>query len=217
MQTKTTIIYDSPIIFYDDILSAISVGMFPFFSYRRDWRRFCKTKRAKPMGRKRNWCWLKKKKRDGAEGVSIFGHGCQTPSSWLFLSSLMIYLYTVITNASWATEFFFIFFFFATHRPRQIEMKEHDFFKPVSSFIIFLPLSRSFEITAAWDGDCGGDESRWQSSPSVVASISIISRWDMCQRADGFHTHMHPWRSSDSFETRMKLVSPRWFAHAGSR
>jgi hypothetical protein len=57
-------------------------------------------------------------------------------------------------------------------------------------FLLLCSPSRSFEITAAWDGDCGDDESRWQSYSSVVASISIISPRDMCQRADGFHTYI---------------------------
>ncbi len=134
---------------------------------------FCKTKTGETNGEKKeNWRWLKK--RDGAEGVPIFGHGCQTPSSWLFLSSLMIYLYTVITNTSGATEFVPFFFLQPTGLFR-LKWRNTNLNLFFFYYYYYSPPSRSFEITAAWDGDCGDDESRWQSSPSVVASISIIS------------------------------------------
>ncbi len=171
---------------------------------------FCvnKTKQAKAM--KKIWRWLKNS--DGAEGVPIFGHGCQTPSSWLFLSSFMIYLCTVITNTSGATELYF--FLQPTGRARLKWSNTSYEFKPVF-LLLFFPPPFFF-----WK--CRGVR-RWLRRRWITVAILPIRRrfhFDHLSlrhvSACGFHD-VYLWRSCVSFETRMKLVSPRWFAHAGSR
>jgi hypothetical protein len=58
-------VYDSPnnLLWWYFVFNLLPVREFFFFFFNsRDWRRFCKTKQAKPTGRRkkiRNWRWLK--------------------------------------------------------------------------------------------------------------------------------------------------------------